>query len=451
MSSKDLIVQIKQFLKIRFSLHKDKEDEVAIVESIKRGIEFRGINVWILVFAIFLASIGLNVNSTAVIIGAMLISPLMGPIMGVGLGLGIFDFELVKAAAKNLAIMVSVSLIASTLYFLLSPLSTAQSELLARTHPTIWDVLIASFGGLAGIVAGSSREKGTVIPGVAIATALMPPLCTAGFGLANGDFYFFIGAFYLFCINAVFISVSTFVVIRLLKFSKRTFLDKKKELRIKRIITTIVLITIIPSIIIAYFTVQKIVFEQRAAEFIKNEFQFSKTLVLSQRIDYENNRIDLVLIGDIVPDDTIALKKAKVSGYKINEATVQITQGINDTTEVDVDALKSGIVQEVYSHNNKVLDEKDKIILGLQNKLSDYKKHTLPVKNIAGELKTLNENVLSLSIQNGVYYNVVANSTDTITTAYVKFRKKPVASEAKKLEGWLKARTQADTLKLIIE
>lgn len=451
MSSKDLITHIKQFLKIRFSLHKDKEDEVAIVESIKRGIEFRGINVWILVFAIFLASIGLNVNSTAVIIGAMLISPLMGPIMGVGLGLGIFDFELVKAAAKNLAIMVSISLITSTLYFLLSPISAAQSELLARTHPTIWDVLIASFGGLAGIVAGSSKEKGTVIPGVAIATALMPPLCTAGFGLANGDFYFFIGAFYLFCINAVFISVSTFVVVRLLKFSKRTFLDKQKELRIKRIITTIVLITIIPSIIIAYFTVQKILFEQRAVEFIKNEFQFSKTLVLSQRVDYENNRIDLVLIGDIIPDDTITYKKAKAFGYKINEATIHITQGINDTTEIDVDALKSGIVQEVYSHNNKALDEKDKIILGLQNKLSDYKKHTLPVKNIAGELKTLNENVLSLSIQKSVYYNVVANSSDTITTAYVKFSKRPTTSETKKIQNWLKVRVQSDTLKLIVE
>lgn len=451
MTTKDLIAHIKQFLKIRFSLHKDKEDEEDIVESIRRGIEFRGINVWVLVFAIFLASIGLNVNSTAVIIGAMLISPLMGPIMGVGLGLGIFDFDLVKAAAKNLAIMVSVSLIASTLYFSLSPLSTAQSELLARTHPTVWDVLIAMFGGLAGIVAGSSKEKGTVIPGVAIATALMPPLCTAGFGLANGDFYFFLGAFYLFCINAVFISVSAFVVVRLLKFSKHTYLDKQREKRIKKVVSIIVLITIIPSIIIAYFTVQKILFEQRAAEFIKKEFQFSKTLVLSQRIDYENNRIDLVLIGDAVPEDTIAFRKSKAPVYNLNEETVHITQGINDTAAIDVSALKSGIVQEVYSQNAQALDEKDKIILGLQNKLSDYKKHTLPVKNIAGELKALNENILSLSIQNGVYYNVKANSSDTITTAYIKFNKKPSTTETKKLESWLKVRTQADTLKLIVE
>jgi uncharacterized hydrophobic protein (TIGR00271 family) len=451
MTTKDLLIHIKQFLKTRFSLHRDKEDEDDIVESIRRGIEFRGINVWVLVFAIFLASIGLNVNSTAVIIGAMLISPLMGPIMGIGLGLGIFDFDLVKSAAKNLAIMVSVSLIASTLYFLLSPLSTAQSELLARTHPTIWDVLIASFGGLAGIVAGSSKEKGTVIPGVAIATALMPPLCAAGFGLASGNTYFFLGAFYLFFINAVFISVSAFVVVRLLKFSKHTYLDKQRERRMKKVISIIVLITIIPSIIIAYFTVQKILFEQRAEEFIKKEFHFDKTLVLSQRIDYENDQIDLVLIGAIVPGDTIAYRKSKAAAYNLNEETVHITQGINDTAAIDVNALKSGIVEEVYSQNEKALDEKDKIILDLQSKLSDYKKNDFPVKNIAGELKALNENVLSLSIQDGVYYNIATNSSDTVTTAYVTFKKRPVASEAKKIQSWLKVRIQADTLKLIVE
>lgn len=451
MTTKDLLGHIKVFLKTRFSLHKDKNDEEDIVESIRKGIEFRGINVWVLVFAIFLASIGLNVNSTAVIIGAMLISPLMGPIMGVGLGLGIFDFDLVKSAAKNLAIMVCISLVASTLYFSISPLSLAQSELLARTKPTIWDVLIATFGGLAGIVAGSSKEKGTVIPGVAIATALMPPLCTAGFGLANGDFYFFLGAFYLFCINAVFISVSAFVVVRLLKFSKHTFLDKSSERRIKRIVSIIVLITIIPSIFIAYFTVQKILFEQRAAQFIRNEFHFEKTLVLSQRIDYENDRIDVVLIGESVPEDTILQKRKRAGIYGIPGKSVFITQGINDTSAIDVNALKSGIVQEVYSQNEKVLDEKDKVILGLQNKLEDYRKNTFPVKNIANELKELNGNVLSLSIQDNVYFNLSNQVPDTITTAYIKFARKPGMAESQKLEAWLKARLQTGKLKLIIE
>lgn len=449
MPAKRLLKLIYLFIRTRFSLHKDKENEHAIVESIRRGIVFRGINVWILVFAVFLASIGLNVNSTAVIIGAMLISPLMGPIMGLGLGLGIFDFDLVKAAARNLAIMVGVSLATSTLYFALSPLSQAQSELLARTHPTIWDVLIALFGGLAGIVAGSSKEKGTVIPGVAIATALMPPLCTAGFGLATGNFTFFIGAFYLFCINCVFISVSTLVVVRLLKFSKRTFVDKRREMRIRNTISVIVLITVVPSIFIAYLTVRKAMFEQRAHEFIRNEFYFDKTVVLTRGVDYENDRIDLVLIGEPVPEDTIVHRKDRMGAYGLDETMVQVTQGFSDT--IDEALLKSDILREAYSRNEKVLSEKDKVIIALRRELEGYKKQTLPVKAIARELKTLNPDILALSVQHNAYFNIQENKTDTVTIAYAKFGKRPPAAEQEKLEGWLKARTQADTLRFVVE
>ncbi|MDQ3112361.1 MAG: TIGR00341 family protein [Bacteroidota bacterium] len=421
------------------------------MDSIRKGIDFQGINVWILVFAIFLASIGLNVNSTAVIIGAMLISPLMGPIMGVGLGLGIFDFDLVKSAAKNLAVMVVVSLTASTIYFSLSPLSQAQSELLSRTTPTIWDVLIAMFGGLAGIVAGSSKEKGTVIPGVAIATALMPPLCTAGFGIAHGDLKFFIGAFYLFCINAVFISVSAFVVVRLLKFSKHTFVDKRAERKIKNVITIIVLITVIPSVYIAYVTVKKAVFEQRATAFITNEFRFEKTLVLTQHIDFENNRIDLMLIGDPVPKDSIEILKEKTSAYKLTGITLNISQGINDNTAINVNALKSGIIQDVYARNEKVLDEKDRIILGLQNEVLAYKRREFPVGDIAKELNALNENIRSVSIQRNAFYNLKSQKADTLTTVYVDFLRKPSVSESRKIEQWLKVRTLSDTIKFIRE
>ncbi len=451
MTSRELLRQIIFFLKTRFSLHKDKEDETEIMDSIRKGIDFQGINVWILVFAIFLASIGLNVNSTAVIIGAMLISPLMGPIMGVGLGLGIFDFDLVKSAAKNLAVMVVVSLTASTIYFSLSPLSQAQSELLSRTTPTIWDVLIAMFGGLAGIVAGSSKEKGTVIPGVAIATALMPPLCTAGFGIAHGDLKFFIGAFYLFCINAVFISVSAFVVVRLLKFSKHTFVDKRAERKIKNVITIIVLITVIPSVYIAYVTVKKAVFEQRATAFITNEFRFEKTLVLTQHIDFENNRIDLMLIGDPVPKDSIEILKEKTSAYKLTGITLNISQGINDNTAINVNALKSGIIQDVYARNEKVLDEKDRIILGLQNEVLAYKRREFPVGDIAKELNALNENIRSVSIQRNAFYNLKSQKADTLTTVYVDFLRKPSVSESRKIEQWLKVRTLSDTIKFIRE
>ena len=189
---------VRKFLADRFSLHEDSAHDEEIIESISRNVDFKGSNLWALIFAIFIASIGLNVNSTAVIIGAMLVSPLMGPIMGLGLGIGINDIELIRKALKNLLIAVIISVGVSAFYFFLTPLHTAQSELLSRTTPSIWDVFIALFGGLAGIVGGTRKEKNNVIPGVAIATALMPPLCTAGFGLAMGNWYYFLGAFYLF-------------------------------------------------------------------------------------------------------------------------------------------------------------------------------------------------------------------------------------------------------------
>ena len=167
---------------------------------IKNNIWFRGPNVWILAFSIVVASVGLNVNSTAVIIGAMLISPLMGPIIGLGFALGTNDVPLLRQAARNLLIMVVISLLASSLFFLVSPLKLVNpTELEARTSPTIYDVLIALFGGLAGIFETSRRERGTVLSGVAIATALMPPLCTAGYGLAHWNMHFFLGALYPCC------------------------------------------------------------------------------------------------------------------------------------------------------------------------------------------------------------------------------------------------------------
>ena len=205
----------------KFKIDHEKEDLQTVVTNIDNGVVFKGTNLWVLIFAIFVASLGLNVNSTAVIIGAMLISPLMGPIMGIGLAVGISDISLLRKSILNFAIATLVALTTSTIFFLLSPISDAHSELLARTTPTIYDVLIALFGGLAGIVATASKQKGNVIPGVAIATALMPPLCTAGYGLATLQFQFFYGAFYLFIINTVFIALATFIIVRLLHFPNK--------------------------------------------------------------------------------------------------------------------------------------------------------------------------------------------------------------------------------------
>lgn len=442
--------KLKVFLESTFSLRKDKEDQTAIIESIRRGIVFRGVNVWILIFAIFLASIGLNLNATAVIIGAMLISPLMGPIMGIGMGLGIYDFNLVKAAAKNLATMVAISLTASTLYFALSPLEVAQSELLSRTKPTIWDVLIATFGGLAGIVAGASKEKGNVIPGVAIATALMPPLCTAGFGLARGDLYIVLGAFYLFCINAVFISVTTFVVVRLLRFSPHRIVDPQESKRIRKIIYLIVVITVLPSILIAYLTVQKAIYEQRAAQYIRNEFHFPRTYILTSAIDYENKLINLVLIGEAIGKDSLNVIRQRARAYALDAHDVHITQGLSTMDETELNQLRSGIVQEIYQSSKLEQDKKDMAILQLQRDLS-LTKNRYQQRIIANEITSLYPGLATFSLHDEIFFRLLDQKNDTVAVAHAVFDRPMRSSERSKLEKWLKVRTQADSLVLILQ
>jgi uncharacterized hydrophobic protein (TIGR00271 family) len=222
-------------------LHKGEEDKAKVLDNVVSNTSFRGANLWILACAIVVASVGLNVNSTAVIIGAMLISPLMGPIVGAGFALGIYDFALLKKSAKNLLIATVVSLTVSTIYFSISPFKEAQSELLARTSPNIYDVLIAFFGGLVGVIAITRAEKGNPIPGVAIATALMPPLCTAGYGLAMGNYLYFLGALYLYIINCFFICIATYVMVKYLKYPLTTHVNQKKQQQIRAIISILLI------------------------------------------------------------------------------------------------------------------------------------------------------------------------------------------------------------------
>ena len=235
----------------------EQVDVSAAAANIRSNIYFRGPNVWILAFSIVIASVGLNINSTAVIIGAMLISPVMGPIIGMGLGLGVNDTKLLGDSLRNLLIMVGVSLIASSLFFLISPLNLANpTELEARTSPSIYDVLIALFGGFAGILEHARKEKGTVMSGVAIATALMPPLCTAGFGLAKGNWHFFAGAMYLFTINAIFIMFATYLACKYLHFQQKSFADERSARRTRTLITAVVLLVTVPSIWSAFIMIR---------------------------------------------------------------------------------------------------------------------------------------------------------------------------------------------------
>lgn len=448
-----LSILIREMLHERFNLEEDKATEEEIIENVKKGIEFKGMNLWVLIFAIFIASVGLNVNSTAVIIGAMLISPLMGPIMGIGLGIGINDFELIKKSYKNLGVAVLISVITSAIYFLISPLSDAQSELLARTTPTIWDVMIALFGGLAGIVAATRKSISNVIPGVAIATALMPPLCTAGFGLANGNLSYFFGAFYLFFINSVFISLATYVIVRFLKFNKKEFLDSAKERKVKRSIIFVVLITIIPSIVMAYNIVNRTFTEKNVQLFIANELNFPNTQVLSKKITHDSSRvnIEVFMIGSPIDPNLIEAAKQKLPKYKLQGAKLIIKQGFSGEERIDLSALRTGVIEDLYRKNEEAIKNKDKQISLLEKQVNLLSQNQFPIEELSSEAKAIFKNLMELSVNRSLIMNYKDNKIDTVVVSYAKFLRGVSYNDRKKFTDWLKARTKSDKIKLVIQ
>ncbi len=433
----------------RFDLEEGKEDELETIEYISKNVEFKGANLWILIFAIFVASVGLNVNSTAVIIGAMLISPLMGPIMGIGMAAGINDFDLLKRSFRNLGVAVFISILTSTIYFAVTPISSAQSELLARTEPTVWDVLIALFGGLAGIVAGSRKEKSNAIPGVAIATALMPPLCTAGYGLATGNLLYFVGAFYLFFINSVFISLSTYLIVRFMKYPKKDFLDPKRENQVKTYITIITLMTIIPSVYLAYGLVKKSIWNEQARRFVGLEIKFPNTQVLTAAYHYNipPKTIEVSLIGDQLPEEEIAKLNAKLAGFGLEETTLNFLQSGKST---DLNLLRNDILKDLYERNEALIRDKDEKIALLENEiLADANARKLSLE-IAEEAKINHPNLKKFTIGRTMMTDLEKKSVDTLLVAYAQFSPKPTTAESNRLTEWIKVRTKADTIALIL-
>lgn len=445
------ILEILLFFKDRFDLHEGKEDELETIDYIRKNVEFKGANLWILIFAIFVASVGLNVNSTAVIIGAMLISPLMGPIMGIGLAAGINDFELLKKSMKNLGIAVLISILTSTIYFSFTPLNDAQSELLARTEPTIWDVLIALFGGLAGIVAGSRKEKSNAIPGVAIATALMPPLCTAGYGLATGNLYYFLGAFYLFFINSVFISLSTYLIVRFMKFPHKEFMDRKREKTVKTYITVFTILTIVPSVYLAYNIVKRTIWEKSASQFVTTELEFPKTQVLSSNFNYNADSavIDISLIGERITDEEINILQKKLSAFNLSNTYLNIKQSGDGGTDLNI--LRSDILKDLYERNELQIQDKDRRIALLERELEEYGQSNRQVMDIAREARVNHSTLQNFSMNRAVIANLSENKQDTILMAYAKFGQLPSRQELVKFEEWLKLRTKSDSLTLIVD
>ncbi|QSE98188.1 TIGR00341 family protein [Fulvivirga lutea] len=451
-----LLVSLKNYLKELFNLSEGKERDEITIQEIKKGVEFKGTNLWILIFAIFIASIGLNVNSAAVVIGAMLISPLMGPIMGVGMGAAINDFELIKKAFKNLGVAVLISVLTSALYFFITPLHEAQSELLARTQPTLWDVLIALFGGLSGIVAGSRREKSNAIPGVAIATALMPPLCTAGYGLANGNWYYFAGAFYLFFINSVFISVSTFVIVRFLKYPRKHYESEVTERRVKTLIWIFVFITAVPSIYLAYNLVRKTIFEQNARNFVNTEFHFDDTQVISENFSFDNNKatIDVTLYGRPLSEEEIADIEKDLAHFNLAGAELKIRQGYKEETdavekaefEKMSEALKVDLLKDIYEKNEEIIKSKDDKIIILENQIRKFQSKVYPVADIKAELEIQYPTLENISMG-----DMINNDQDTLCYAVLDFKKIPYRSDQKKIRDWLNVRTKADSLIVVIQ
>ena len=432
----------------KFYISIDEEKENEIIEDIQKGVSFRGFNLWVLVFAIFVASLGLNTNSTAVIIGAMLISPLMGPIVGMGLSMGINDIELLKKSFRNYAVATIVSVLTATLYFYVSPIRDAQSELLARTSPSMYDVLIAFFGGAAGIVAIFAREKGNVVPGVAIATALMPPLCTAGYGIATLQWDFFMGSFYLFFINTVFISLSTFIGVRSLHFSRKKIGDAKRAKMIRIYISLIAILTLAPSIWLTIGMVHESLYTNAAEAFVKNEMKFDNTSVVKRNIDFDNRHIDVVLVGSELSSDTIkALEESLSQIQYLKGSTLSVHQSAHFE---EIDGYIQNMLREEINEQETVALEHAALVSQLQAQINNYKKYEELSEIVGKELSPLFPSIQSFSIAKTIRtYPADSVKTDTICMAIIKNEKALSTQEFKKLSEWLKIRLADNDLQII--
>jgi uncharacterized hydrophobic protein (TIGR00271 family) len=419
-----------------FHYHEEREEFGKVIETISGGVDFRGPTLWILIFAVFIASLGLNTNSTAVIIGAMLISPLMGPILGIGLGAGINDLSLVKRALKNYTYAVIVGLVTSTLYFAISPLSEAYSELLARTSPTLYDVLIAFFGGLAGITATTSRQKGNVIAGAAIATALMPPLCTAGYGLAAMKFNFVLGALYLFTINTVFIALATLITVRLLKFPVKHANDPHKEIKNRRIITAIIIITLIPSIYSGYLMIQQNKFTRQAQQFVEAFSSVEGDYLLNKEINADKREITLVYAGNEIKEAQISLMKDKLKVFGLENAGLIVKQGFSF---LEAEKENSKILQL-----SRVIQARELEISELKKQLSIVKSDDTASAHIKDELKILFPKTNSIAFAK--FNSGVDSKGDSDSAVLIKTNEPFPGIDKKRITQWLKKRLGRNNL-----
>lgn len=438
-----------QVVKGYFNAFPEKDCEDEVVAQISDGVDFHGATLWVLIFAIFIASLGLNVNSTAVIIGAMLISPLMGPIIGMGLAVGIADLKLFKRALTNYLITTVISVVTATIYFTISPITEAQSELLARTSPTLYDVLIALFGGAAGILAISTKSKNNVIPGVAIATALMPPLCTAGYGLAVSNTSYFFGAFYLYFINTVFIAFTTCIGVRLLHFHRKKFVDREKMKRVNYYIISIVIITMLPAGYMTWSIIKQSVIENNIEKFVRDELDNSGTYIISHEYDSKTKTLNVVAIGKPISVGAIAKAQKSMADYKLGDYTLKVIQGASSDSLLAIQRNKKGLAVTGEGNSSKWQEQAYQNV-ALQKQLAAYTRYPVLANDMKRELKVVCPAAKSLVLSQSSECFLDTALTKGYVMAVVKTNNTLAKDDRQQLYEWLKARVKTDSLELIV-
>ena len=417
----------KSFIEEYMDVRRDKADESEAVKSIREGVEMKGATIWILIAAILLASLGLNVNSTAVIIGAMLISPLMGPIMGVGLAIGLGDFDLMKRSFKNYLVITLFSVVTATLFFLISPsVSEGQSELLARTSPTIYDVFIALFGGAAGFIALSTTKKGSVIPGVAIATALMPFIC-----------------------------VATFLGTRFMRFSRLKYVDKEREKKVRKYIVWVVVLTMIPAVYLTYGILNDTIYEGSVNRFVNEQLSFENAQVVDKKVEKRDGTKELrvVLVGKEVADSTIIMAQRRMADYNLGDTKLVVLQGVSgqQAASMDITSVRAQVLEDFYKNGEVKLQQQAVLIDSIQGILNSYLTYDELARTLMPEMKVLYPQVTRFSLSRSLEMSVDSARADTVTFAIIHLNKRMDDREKAKMVEWMKARTNSKELRLLLE
>ena len=445
---RDLVV--KTLLLIRDVFRVDGVlNEEAVIRRIRNDIEFRGAHAWILVTAILIASLGLNTNSTAVIIGAMLISPLMSPIIGIGTGLSSLEPKLLSRSAKNLAIAVGISLFTSTVYFVLTPLGDARSELISRTTPTLLDALIAIFGGVAGAISLIRQDRSNVVPGVAIATALMPPLCTAGFGLAHLDPRFFLGGFYLFFVNSVCISAATYAVMRIAGMHSHASLDPLKAKRVRTSVAIVVVITVVPSIIIGYAIVKESIFNRHARELIteiRSRYPSAAIIETYHKYGEDSSKIELTIIGDELSESDKRSVDTLRRSHGLQSTTIMIRQAGDADQTSGTGLVKEAQLVELYRGVEAMLARRKQENESLRTVYSRDSLRKSAALEAAKEAAVLFRNMRTLSFAPSVVRWHADRPPDTTSVVKVTWKSRPSKSSVRDITNWLRVRLRDSTV-----